>query len=117
MYRDETSWAPFLLYEYEDGGRFGLLLFDSRMGPTEAAFTAAGRDIGGYAWTDVALHVVRSEAPALNGRFGLDPEAGMFCAYGDDLEALQALAGLLHRLFHDPAALEAAARAAPWEYD
>lgn len=117
MYRDDTTWAPFLLFQYESGDGYSLILSDGKMGPCEAPLAAAGRDPGGYTWADIAVHLMRSQAPGLPGRLGLDPEAGMFCAYGKDLEALQRLAGLLHGVFHDPKALEAVAKAAPWEYD
>ncbi len=115
--RDDETWSPFLLYPYEDGVRYGLILSDSRMGPTMETFEAAGRHPGGYGWADVADHLVATEAPELEGRFDLDPEAGMFVAYGDDLEALQELAALLHGVFHDLEALSAAAKAAPWTWD
>ena len=48
---------------------------------------------------------------------GMDPEAGMFVAYGTDLDALKQLGGLLHAAFHDPAVLGPLVKDAPWEYD
>lgn len=114
---DDETWAPFVLYPYEDGVRYGLILSESRMGPTMETFESAGRHPGGYGWADVATHLVATEAPELEGRFDFDPEAGMFCAYGDDVEALQELAGLLHTVFHDLEALAEAVAEAPWEWD
>lgn len=117
MKRDDERWAPFILYPYDDGVRYGLMLSDSKMGPTMETFEAAGRHPGGYGWADVAEHLVATRAPKLAGRFDLDPEAGTFVAFGDDLEALEALAGLLHGVFHDRAALAVAVEDAPWEWD
>lgn len=117
MTRDDETWKPLLLYPYEDGVRYGLILSDSKMGPTMATFEAAGRHPGGYGWSDVASHLVATRAPELEGRFDMDPEAGMFVAYGKDLEALQKLAGLLHEVFHDQAKLAAAVKDAPWQWD
>lgn len=116
MYRDDTTYAPFLLTETSPG-KYSLLLTDNKMGPAAAPIAAADREPNGYAWTDIASHLVATEAPALAGRFGFDPEAGMFCAYGTDLEGLQALAAIVSRVFHDHPALAAAAKAAPWEWD
>lgn len=45
--------------------------------------------------------LVATEAPALDGRFGYDPEAGMFCAYGKDRAALGTLGELLDAVATD----------------
>lgn len=116
MFRDEETYAPFLLAE-TSRGKYSLLLFDSKMMAAEPAFSAAGRDPGGYAWSDIASQVVKTRQPDIAGRFDLDPEAGMFTAYGTDLEALKVLGAHLCKLFHDHAALTEVAKAAPYEYD
>ena len=115
---DETSYAPFRLFEYDHApGKYCLLLPDSRMDPTFEVFETNGREGGGYGWADVALQVMRTRAPELEARLGLDPEAGMFVAYGTDLAALRELGELLRAAFHDHAALAALVRDAPYEYD
>ena len=117
-YEDRTTWAPFLLFEHDDTGKYSLLLTDAHMGgEVGAVFEANGREGGGYGWADVALQQLRAHAPEVEARLGLDPEAGMFCAYGTDLPALQTLAGLLHGLLADHAVLGRAVAAAPWEND
>ncbi|MEU7937693.1 Imm51 family immunity protein [Microbispora bryophytorum] len=50
-----------------------------------------GHEPNGYFWEGVAQVLVRTEAPALEGRFAYDPEGGMFCAYGGDRGALEDL--------------------------
>jgi hypothetical protein len=94
--------APFRLVETSPGS-FSLLLTEFE--PASAAFSAAGLEGGGYAWEGIARHVI--ERDELEGRLGLDPESSMFCAYGTDREALEALGKRLAALFHDPAALTA----------
>ncbi len=76
-----------------------------------------GRDPGGYGWADVAQHLVESELPVLAERVRFDPEGGMFCAYGSDLAALDALGAALATAFHDHARLEALVAAAPFVHD
>lgn len=117
MYKDDQTWPPFLIMEHDAGGTYSLLLYDSKMLSTEQVFVDQGRGPGGYSWADLALHAATVEEPKLTGRFRLDPEAGMFCAYGDDLAALEALAARLHRAYHDHALLAAWLKVAPWEYD
>lgn len=94
--------TPFKLIETTPG-KFSLLL--SKFAPASAVFEAAGSSGGGYSWEAVARHVLATDAQELEGRLGLDPEASMFCAYGTDRAALEALGVRLARLFHDPADL------------
>ncbi len=118
MMNDKETYAPLRLFEYEHNpGNYCLMLSDNDMLAVEAAFAEGGRDAGGYAWTDVALQLIRTEAPELEARVGFDPEAGMFVAYGADLDALKQLAVLLRGAFHDAKKLVAAVAAAPYEYD
>jgi hypothetical protein len=89
---------PFLLTETSPGA-YSLLLttFDA----AAPAFDAAGIDGGGYAWEGVARHVIATDAAALGDRIKFDPEASMFCAYGDDRAGLEDLGKRLSALFHD----------------
>ena len=118
MFVDKETYAPLALFEYDHNpGNYCLMLTDSRMVDVMEVFQANGREGGGYAWADLALGVIRSDAPELESKMGMDPEAGMFVAYGEDLDALKQLGTLLHAAFHDPARLAVLVKQAPWEYD
>ncbi len=118
MFDDRTSYAPLVLFEYDHKpGHYCLMLTDNHMVDVLDVFEANGREANGYGWADVALGVIRAEAPELEARMGMDPEAGMYVAYGEDLDALKALGALLHGAFHDHARLAALVKQAPWEYD
>jgi len=115
---DTTAYAPLILYKNEgDSGGYTLMLSDSEMDPTFDVFEDNGRLGNGYAWADVALQVMRTRDPALEGEIEMDPEAGTFVAYGTNLDALQKLAALLHHAFHNHAVLADLVRSAPYEYD
>ena len=96
--------APFRLIETSSGNHSLLL---TEFSPASETFEASGIEAGGYAWEAVARHIMNAVAPELAGRFGLDPESSMFCAYGSDREALTLLGGYLARIFHDPAQISA----------
>ena len=103
LYEERVAYAPLILFEYDhDPGMYSLVLSDNHMVGVDGPFQAAGHEGGGYDWAGVARQIQQREQPALAGRFGMDPEAGMFVAFGEDLEALQALAAELHAAFHDP---------------
>jgi hypothetical protein len=89
---------PFLLTETEPG-KYSLLLttFDQ----AAPAFADSGLDGGGYAWEGIAQHVVATEALALHDRVSFDPEASMFCAFGEDRAGLEDLGKRLAALYHD----------------
>lgn len=114
---DRESFAPLVFLEYDHKpGSYCLLLTDDHMLSVEDVFTAAGRDNGGYGWEAVARSAVRSRAPHLDGRFGYDPEAGMFVAYGEDAAALRELGALLCAAFGDRATLRELIDAADEEW-
>lgn len=118
MLDERTKYAPLILFEYDhEPGKYCLMLSDDHMIEHDELFEANGREPSGYGWADVALQVIRTRAPALEARLGMDPEAGTFVAYGSDLEALQQLGALLHEAFHDPAILGPLVKDAPWEHD
>jgi hypothetical protein len=93
---------PFQLTETSPG-KYSLLLttFDA----AAPAFSAIGIDGGGYAWEGVARHIITTDDAALANRISFDPEASMFCAYGDDRAGLEDLGKRLSSLFHDVAKL------------
>lgn len=116
---DKTTYAPFLLYsDDEQPDQFTLLLSD--MSITEELinqFDEYDRQGGGYGWSDITLYVVAQDPTISADDFDMDPEAGMFVAYGKDLPTLKALAKALHHLFHNKEALNIALKEAPFEYD
>ncbi|MEV4513210.1 Imm51 family immunity protein [Dactylosporangium sp. NPDC049525] len=75
-------------------GKYSLLLNAGTTG-VDDVIEGLGHEPNGYFWAGVARLLVSTEAPALDGRFSYDPEAGMFCAYGTDRAALEALSKLL----------------------
>lgn len=83
-------------------GRFSLLLV---VGTTQVdeLIEELGHEPNGYFWEGVAQLLVRTQAPELNGRFAYDPEAGMFCAYGNDRPALETLGALIAAVATDAA--------------
>ncbi len=94
--------APFTIAETSPG-KFSLLL--TVFEPASAVFDEAGVEGGGYAWEAIARHVVEHVALELQERLDFDPEASMFCAYGEDRDALLELGARLAALFHDRDAL------------
>ena len=118
LFEDRKTYAPLVLFEYDhEPGNYCLMLSDNHMIACEEIFTAGGREPNGYGWADVALQAIRTQAPEIESKMGMDPEAGTFVAYGSDLAALQRLGALLHAAFHDPAILGPLVKDAPWEYD
>jgi hypothetical protein len=94
--------SPFVLSETTPG-TWSLTL--TEFGPANQVFEVVGSEGGGYAWDVVGTFVAETMDAEQQGRLGFDPEASMFCAYGEDREALAALGERLARLFHDHAAL------------
>jgi hypothetical protein len=81
-------------------GRFSLLLHAGTT-PVDALVVELGHEPNGYFWAGVARRLVATEAPSLEGRFGYDPEGDMFCAYGEDRAALEALGELMNGVAKD----------------
>ncbi len=55
----------------------------------------------------VATILVEDELPDLQGAFDCDPEAGMFCAVGEDRAALERLDPAMAAVANDPERLRA----------
>ena len=88
------------------GGRFSLLL-NAGDTPVDARIMEKGHEPNGYFWEGVAQLLVGWKAKELEGRFDYDPEAGMFCAYGSDKAALEALGSLMAAVANDVAEIDA----------
>jgi hypothetical protein len=67
-------------------------------------FAAHGLEGSGYDWQS-AVHAALLERAPLLERFRFDCEAGMFCAYGTDREALGEVATVLESLIERPVQL------------
>jgi hypothetical protein len=78
------------------------LLLDAGTTAVDGVIEELGHEPNGYFWEGVAQVLVGTEAPALESRFGYDPEAGMFCAYGTDRQALEELAARMAVVATDP---------------
>lgn len=108
---------PLRMDEYE--GRFSLLL-DCGSTPVDDVIRATGHEPNGDFWTGVATILVDQELADLDGAFDYDPEAGMFCAVGEDRAALERLGHAMAVVANDPErlrALVAAADARGFEFD
>ena len=105
-YEERVAYAPVIIFEHDDKrGYYSLLLTDSHMVDVMGPFEAAGYEGHGYDWNGVAQQAAREAG--VHGRFSTDPEAGMFAAYGTDLEALQVVAAALSEAHANPDKLAA----------
>jgi hypothetical protein len=110
--------APLKLIETTPG-KFSLLL-NAGTTTVDAVIEELGHTPNGYFWEGVARMLVSTKGPALEGRFGYDPEAGMFCAYGQDRAALEELGTLMAAVATDRDRLRklvAQAKAKGFEFD
>lgn len=106
LYEEREAYAPAIIFEHDHKpGHYSLLLTDTHMVALMGTFQAAGYEGHGYDWNGVAMQAAR-EAGVL-GRFDTDPEAGMFAAYGTDLEALQIVGAALAEAHANPDKLAA----------
>jgi hypothetical protein len=100
-------------------GNYSLLL-NAGTTQVDATIEELGHEPNGYFWEGVAQLLIRDEAAALDGRLKFDPEAGMFCAYGQDPDALEELGNLMSTVATDPARLRTLvtqAKATGFEFD
>lgn len=100
-------------------GKFSLLL---NAGATDVddVIEELGHEPNGYFWEGVAELLLTTEATSLRGRFGFDPEGGMFVAYGSDRQALNELAARMTAVATDAERvrrLVAFARETGFEFD
>lgn len=105
---------PFELVETTPGS-WVLTLGESDFGVHTDLFEAAGAEGNGYDWSAIALALVDRDAEHLVGRFGTDPEADTFVAYGADRVVLEQLGELLVEAYNDPDVLAGLAAIAEWD--
>lgn len=81
--------APFVWVEHDasvsvclEAGGYLQEVFDTR---ADDGFIG-----NGYDWESLAIVFLSEKCPDLKGKINFDPEAGMFCAYSNDKEALVA---------------------------
>lgn len=105
---------PFELVEKAPGS-WSLVLRASDFDVHTEVFEAAGTEGNGYDWASITLALVDRDADHLVGRFGTDPEAEAFVAYGADPAVLTELGELLLEVYNDPDLLASLAAIAEWE--
>ncbi|MGW3168115.1 immunity 51 family protein [Streptomyces sp. NPDC001142] len=108
---DRATFSPLVFFEYDHKpGTFCLILSDSHMVAHDDVFGEFGQYSNGYGWEDVARSALCARAPELAGRLNcdlnFDSEAGMFCAYGEDVDVLKVLGQLLQEAWRDRALLK-----------
>lgn len=80
--------APFY---WVDGGGGASVCLDTGLGFLQAVFdrrAAEGFLGNGYDWESLARVFLDEERPDLRDKLDFDPEAGMFCVYSEDRDAL-----------------------------
>ncbi|GLZ79287.1 hypothetical protein Afil01_40940 [Actinorhabdospora filicis] len=106
----EADFAAFTAVSLVQGSTSNSVIF-SPGGSTDrhtlGVFAEAGLEGGGYDWQGAVHALALDRDEDLPNRFRFDSEAGMFCAYGTDLAALHAVAGLVEELIADEALLRA----------
>lgn len=108
MIDDQTTFAPFVIFEYDhEPGLYCLLLTDDRMLAIAAVFEEHGANGNGYGWAQVVRRSVHEHAPEIADQIGLDPEAGLLAVRSRDLGALRRLGALLRDAYHDQSRLAA----------
>jgi len=78
----------------------------------EPVFGEFGVEGNGYDWQSAVSGHLTEADPAMLKRFRFDAEAGMFCAYGDDLSALHIVATVMETLLVNAETLRQAMRVA-----
>ncbi|MEK3718283.1 Imm51 family immunity protein [Paenibacillus sp. FSL R7-0333] len=83
---------PFIIVEQDNGGKSVILSVGNYKTEVFAAREEEGFEGNGYDWASLAAVFLEEKMPALAGVVQFDPEAGMFCAYSSDGDALVAFA-------------------------
>ncbi|OMF97005.1 Imm51 family immunity protein [Paenibacillus sp. FSL R7-0337] len=94
---------PFIIVEQDNGGKSVILNAGSYKTEVFAAREDEGFEGNGYDWASLAAVFLEEQMPELSGIVRFDPEAGMFCAYSSDGEALVKFATAFKRACEDDA--------------
>src|SRR5688572_13482797 len=92
---DQTQFAPGTLVDHGDG-HYSLIY--SAFPDFQDVFARRGLQGGGYTWHGMVVHLLEENAPEALDALDFDPEASMFCALSDDINALKAVARMLKKL-------------------
>ena len=111
---DKADFAPGTLVEH-GGGHYSLIY--SEFPDFSDVFDPKGLQGGGYTWHGMVMHLLEENAPEALDALDFDPEAGMFCALSDDLDALRAVARMLVKLESRAAVADIVANVDLTEYD
>jgi hypothetical protein len=101
----------------ESGADLYSLIMSTGETMADPAVVAAGHEPNGYFWQGVAEMLMQ---PGETTSYDFDCEAGMFCAYGSNLGALQSLGVRMAAVANDPdgmTALIGRAEAQGFEFD
>lgn len=89
--------------EQDNGGKSVILSVGNYKTEVFAAREEEGFEGNGYDWASLAAVFLEEKMPALAGVVQFDPEAGMFCAYSSDGDALIAFATAFKQACEDDA--------------
>lgn len=92
---------PFIIVEQDNGGKSVILNAGSYKAEVFAVREEEGFEGNGYDWASLAAVFLEERMPELDGIVQFDPEAGMFCAYSSDGEAMVAFATAFKRACED----------------
>ncbi|SFP52132.1 immunity 51 family protein [Variovorax sp. 770b2] len=98
----EPQIEPFWIHHHEDNTSVTL-----SVGGYKDAIFAERADEGfegsGYDWASLAAVFIAEKMPAIEADIRFDPEAGMFCAYSKNREAVEKFAVAFHAMCEDEA--------------
>lgn len=114
MIIDPAEFKPGTLIEYGDG-RYSLTY--SAFPDFDDLFAPKGLQGGGYTWHGMVMSLLEDNEPDALDSLDFDPEAGTFCAIGDDLDALRAVARMLVKLEDRAVVADIVSRVDLSEYD
>jgi hypothetical protein len=92
---DPGEFAPGTLVHH-DSGNYSLVY--SAFPDFGDLFATKALQGGGYTWRGMVMYLLEEHAPQALHALDFDPEAGMFCAVSDNLDALRAVARMLVKL-------------------
>jgi hypothetical protein len=92
---DKAQFAPATLVDHGEG-HYSLVY--SAFPAFDDLFKRKGLQGGGYTWHGMVVHMLEEQDPESLEALDFDPEASMFCALSDDLDALRSVADILRQL-------------------